>query len=951
MFVDAYYDRENDKIHVSERVNGRRKLLSASPDHVFYYEDGNGAYRTIFDDRCKKYRNNSIKSFRFELKKARDKKTRIFESDINPVFRHLADHYKGSDIPKLNVCFFDIEAGFDITQGGYAPPTDPFNEVTAISFYLTHEEKLFCFALLPPTLTEEEGRAISDQFENTFLFTDEKEMLSYFLEVVEDVDIFSGWNSEQYDIPYLINRITRIISKEATKKFCLWDVLPKEREYKSKFGSMIKTYDLVGRVHLDYMQLYQKHNTKQQLSYRLDYIGEDEVGANKVPYEGNLDDLYKKDFYKFIDYSRQDVNILVLIDKKLKFIELANQVAHQNYVTLKTTMGSVVLVEQAIINYMHKTNLVVPDKKLKPKFDDLDGLFEIEDEKKPVVGAYVADPKTGLHHHIGCVDINSLYPSAIRALNMSPETIVGQVRPTETMALIDQRIAAGTKPAEAWEGIFMLLELEHMHAEDEEEIVIDFEDGTVRTMTGAQLYAYIFDQENHVCITANGTIFRTDRQGIIPALLAEWYAERKKQQAKQVEYIDLASKETDPDKKTEYEGLAAFYDQRQYAIKILLNSLYGALLNEFLRFYDGRLGQSTTLTGRCIVRHMNGQINKIITGTEDYKGDAIIYADTDSCYFSAYEYLKDKDGWEGYDWTKENIIEMYDAIADGANETFSAFMQKTFNTSSERGGIIKAGRELVASSGLFIKKKKYAVLMYDKENKRLDIGGKPGKLKVMGLDLKRADTPKFMQKFLESLLMDILTEKEMEKMHEDIKQFRILFKDRPSWEKGSPKKVADLTKYLNKVKKSDSIGVFGTLKEGDKLKVTMPGHVRASMNWNKLCDMHDDHYSTRIVDGTRIIVCKLRSNTMKMDSVAFPMDQQHLPEWFKELPFDDGEMEEVIINKKLMNLVGVLSWDLSGTVDRMDDDLFSFGEEKKMIGHNGGPAWDGGDDGDFDEDE
>jgi DNA polymerase elongation subunit (family B) len=343
-----------------------------------------------------------------------------------------------------------------------------------------------------------------------------------------------------YDIPYLINRITRIISKEATKKFCLWDVLPKEREYKSKFGSMIKTYDLVGRVHLDYMQLYQKHNTKQQLSYRLDYIGEDEVGANKVPYEGNLDDLYKKDFYKFIDYSRQDVNILVLIDKKLKYIELANQVAHQNYVTLKTTMGSVVLVEQAIINYMHKTNLVVPDKKLKPKFDDLDGLFEIEDEKKPVVGAYVADPKTGLHHHIGCVDINSLYPSAIRALNMSPETIVGQVRPTETMALIDQRIAAGTKSAEAWEGIFMLLELEHMHAKDEEEIVIDFEDGTVRTMTGAQLYAYIFDQENHVCITANGTIFRTDRQGIIPALLAEWYAERREYQNRAKEFAEIA---------------------------------------------------------------------------------------------------------------------------------------------------------------------------------------------------------------------------------------------------------------------------------------------------------------------------------------------------------------------------------------------------------------------------
>jgi hypothetical protein len=1000
VYVDAYYSREEDKIHVSKRVNGKRILLTAAPEHVFYYEDGNGRYKTIFGDHCKKYSTNDIKKFRFELMKMRDKGLRIFESDINPIFRHLSDNYSGADNPKMNVCFFDIEAAFNIEKGGYAPPHDPFNEITAISMYFTAERALITLALLPPTYSKKEGEAIVSQFENTILFDDEAEMLSSFLELIEDVDILSGWNcipktenvwltdrirplgdiktgdevfaygkvlnthisgskeinkitlengavvlasdehtipifykkptehkrlsslvksrvdknvadirnmtenydvymeiklrendnqdltyrqfinenldalfsydgfdvcvtqtitrdivlsnmndaqrkemfpytrlvssfkdyprkweskklpieraqissmllteecgtfvfrgnrpftvrlddvipcdvlqlmgelatdgsfnkknpsftlygndaiamefyrdvamgctqpnilakkklkiidrrdeihrnakascihhsfdmkrgsvlgllspliytpifkksvnaqvcsglsykqfsafysglidgdgcvsnnviqlcnhdgslravqellawngiystvsknvvivspsmenkafiegltvknisratrmkeikyfsrkknssnkklkklfhkdhvivrvrsiekssdfvemgdihtqgqyftcggivvhnSEQYDIPYTINRVKKILNTEATKKFCLWDVLPKEREYKSKFGSQIKTYDLVGKVHLDYLQLYQKHNTKQQLSYKLDYIGEDEVGANKIPYEGNLDDLYKKDFHKFIDYSRQDVNILYLIDNKLKFIELANQVAHQNCVTLKTTMGSVVLVEQAIINYMHKKNLIVPDKKLKPKFDDLDALFEVEEEKKPVVGAYVADPKIGLHHHIGCVDINSLYPSAIRALNMSPETIIGQIRPTLTMGLVEKRISEGTKAAEAWEGIFMLLELDHMHAEDDTEITVDFEDGKTKVYTGAQLYDYIFNPANHVCITANGTIFRTDVQGIIPSLLAEWYAERKHMQYKSKEH-------------------------------------------------------------------------------------------------------------------------------------------------------------------------------------------------------------------------------------------------------------------------------------------------------------------------------------------------------------------------------------------------------------------------------
>ena len=946
MFVDAFYSKEDDVIKISERVNGRRKIISSPASHVFYHENGNGSFKTIFGDRCKRFGSPDIKKFRYELKKTRDSGTKIFESDINPVFRYLADKYPKVELPKLNICLFDIEAGFDESKGGFAPSSNPFNEVTAISFYLNHEDTLFCFALLPPTYTKEQGEEIVSHFENTFLFTDEAELLKTFLEAIEDVDVLSGWNSEGYDIPYLINRITMILGKEATKQFCLWDQYPKPREYKSKFGNLIATYDLIGKVHLDYLQLYQKHNTQQQLSYKLDSIGEAEVGEHKIPYEGNLDDLYKKDFYKFVDYSRQDVNILIKIDKKLRFIDLASQVAHQNCVTLKTTMGSVVLVEQAIINYMHSRQMIVPDKKQKPK-DDLDGLFELEEEKKPVVGAYVADPKVGLHEHIGCVDINSLYPSAIRALNMSPETIVGQIRAIKTQALVAQRIHDGIDRAEAWEGIFMLLELDHMHAEDDEPIIVDFENGKVWETTGKGLYEYIFNPDNNVCITANGTIFKTDVEGIIPSLLAEWYAERKKQQAKKDEFTERALAEIDPIKKKEYEVQVAFYEQRQYAIKILLNSLYGALLNEFLRFYDGRLGQSTTLTGRCIVKHMNGQINKTITGTEDYKGESIIYADTDSCYFSAYEFLKNDPDYADYDWSRENIIELYDAIADAANETFSDFMVKTFNTSEKRGSIIKAGRELVASKGLFIKKKKYAVLMYDKEGNRLDID-KPGKLKVMGLDLKRADTPRVMQKFLEKLLMDILTDQPIEDMYEAIKQFRIDFKDRPSWEKGSPKKVADLSKYTTKLANSNKVGMFGKLKAGEKLKVNLPGHVRASINWNTLCEMYDDKYSTRITDGTRIIVCQLKSNTFNMDSIAFPIDQPHLPEWFKSLPFDDNGMENVIIDKKLLNLVGVLSWDMNSTFERDDDDLFFFIEdEKPMIGHNGGPGMD--DEGDYDE--
>jgi DNA polymerase elongation subunit (family B) len=404
----------------------------------------------------------------------------------------------------------------------------------------------------------------------------------------------------------------------------------------------------------------------------------------------------------------------------------------------------------------------------------------------------------------------------------------------------------------------------------------------------------------------------------------------------------------DDETKKKFKALEEFWNQRQQARKILLNSLYGALLNEGLRFYDERLGQSVTLTGRSIVRHMNGKSNEVITGAYDYTGDAIVYADTDSCYFTPLP-LKDNPDWrkglfeafsameqdrppeeriyDRFDFTnRDHIIRVCDDIADVVNDSFPEFMNQTFNTTIERGGIIKAGRELVASSGLFIKKKKYAVLMYDKEGDRYDSVDektnerKPGKLKAMGLDLKRADTPKFMQKFLEKCLMNLLTGVSKKEIISDIKEFRTEFKARPAAEKGSPKKVSGLTAYADKLDKTTMRTLFDQIEK----KVNLPGHVKASMNWNLMCDLQDDKHAMRITDGSRIVVCKLKPNPLRIDSIAYPIDEPHLPAWFNQLPFDHGAMETTIIDNKLENLVGVLDWDLDETKTRPGDEFFKW---------------------------
>lgn len=546
-YIDGIYNSKKNVVRVAERDQyGNRHLVDHDVEHVFYYTHPAGSHTSIYGNSCKKFSSNDVNKFRKELRRItndvdRSGKPRykVFEADINPIFRCLEDNYKGLDAPTLNLAFFDIETGFD-AQRGFAPVDDPFNPVTAISVHLSNVNRLITLVLRPPTLTMDEAQTIVSEFEDTFLFDDEKELLHSFMGVIDDADVCSGWNSMLFDVPYIVNRIKRIINEDATRALCLWGQKPRHRLV-PRYGREHEAYDLVGRVHLDYLELYQKHNPQQQHSYRLDYIGEVEVGENKVPYEGTLDDLYKKDFYKFIEYSRQDVALLVKIDKKKRFIELANQIAHVNCVQLKTTMGSVALVEQAIILEMHKLNMVAPNRKaiIEEVVDEDDDDFD-PNEKKPVVGAYVAKPKVGLHDHVAAVDINSLYPSAIRALNISPETIVGQIRSDETKALVAERIASGTPRAEAWDGIFATLEFDHMMNKDGAALTIDFDNGETKVMSGRQLYDYIFNSNNHLCVTANGTIFRTDKEGIIPQLLAKWYSQRKEMQGLKDVYNKLS---------------------------------------------------------------------------------------------------------------------------------------------------------------------------------------------------------------------------------------------------------------------------------------------------------------------------------------------------------------------------------------------------------------------------
>ena len=875
MYVDALFQRDAEVIKVVERSKEGQRIFKEYPArYTFYYPDQKGKFQSIYGDALSRIVCKNSKDFRKEL--AIHSHKELFEADLNQTFVCLSENYLNQESPKLNVAFWDIEVDFD-PERGYASPDDAFMPITAISVYLQWIDTLVCLAIPPKTLTMDQAKALVADIPNVHLFDNEADMLDTFLNLIQDADVISGWNSEGFDVPYTVNRVIKVLSKDDTRRFCLWDQLPKKREYE-KYGKTAVTYDFVGRVHLDSLELYRKYTYEERHTYRLDAIGEMEVGEKKVAYEGTLDQLYNQDFRKFIEYNIQDTVLLDKLDKKLKFIDLSNKIAHENTVLLQTTMGAVAVTEQAIVNECHRRGFQVPNR---PKRD--------EDEETQAAGAYVAYPKEGIHDWIGSLDINSLYPSAIRALNMGPETIVGQLRPVMTDEYIKNHMTKGKSFAAAWEGMFGSLEYTAvMNKEVGTDIIIDWEDGRNDHLSAAEVYRLIFDSHNPFMLSANGTIFTHDKEGIIPGLLKRWYAERKEMQAKLKDCIKSGNKIEEE-----------YWDKRQLVKKINLNSLYGAILNAGCRFFDKRIGQSTTLTGRQIVKHMAGKVNEIITGDYDYRGKAVIYGDTDSCYFSAYKTLQ-KDIDKGLiPWTKDTVVTLYDQIGDEVNTTFPQFMLDAFHCPKSRGEVIKAGREIVGSKSLFITKKRYAVLYYDKEGKRSDVDGKPGKIKAMGLDLKRSDTPEFMQNFLSEILEKVLTGAEEEEVLDMITEFRTEFKARPGWEKGSPKRANNITEYQRKEEKAG--------------KTNMPGHVRASINWNTLKRMNGDKYSAGVIDGAKVIVCKLKENPLGFTSVAYPVDELRLPQWFKELPFAHDEMESTIIDNKLQNLIGVLNWDIRST--------------------------------------
>jgi DNA polymerase elongation subunit (family B) len=535
MYQNIYYQREKNLIHLWDSVQGYRTF----PYTRYAYEKSqNGEYESIYGDKLTKV---------YKFKKDDPE---LFESDVPETTRVLVDMYSESDeLSEGHVIFtFDIEVEM---ESGLPDVKEGKNAITSIALHDSATKQYWVL------FVDKSGNMVKKTTEKAIVlpFATEEELLIKFLDLYEEIHptIVTGWNIDNFDIPYLYNRTKRVLGERYANRLspigeCFWS------PYRSR-------YFLGGVSCLDYIMLYKKFNYGELPNYRLDTIAQIELGKGKIEYSGNLDQLFRDDIEKFIEYNLVDVELVVQLEEKLQFIDLCRGIAHAGHVPYEDYWYSSKYLEGAMLTYLRRRNLVAPNKPA-DRQEKMDALNEVGAEK--FIGAYVKDPIVGKYEWIYDLDLTSLYPSIIMTLNISPETKIMKIDNWDAQKYVKNQID------EFWVG-----------------------DKKISKENLSKLLA-----ESGYSISSNGVLYRTDKVGCIPGILDLWFNKR-------VEYKDLMKKYGKEGDKEKY----AFYGKRQLVQKILLNSLYGVLGLPAFRFYDIDNAEAVTTTGRSVIQSTSNMAN------------------------------------------------------------------------------------------------------------------------------------------------------------------------------------------------------------------------------------------------------------------------------------------------------------------------------------------------------
>ena len=687
------------------------------------------------------------------------------------------------DRSELNVTFIDIEVESD---QGFPHPKDAAFPITAITLKNNVDHVYHTWGVGE----YDASKCIVDVKVDYVQCKDEYELITKFLTFwqLNHPDILSGWNSELFDLPYLINRVTRLFGEDETVKFSIHRLSPSAREDRYTKETF---YDIAGMTHLDYFRLFKKfgYTYGTQESYSLNNIANVVLGEKKIDYSefATLNELYLKDYQKFIDYNIKDVQLVERIDEKMGLISLCMTLAHKANANYIVAYGSTKIWDTFIYNVLVKQNIVLAPQK--PIVND-----------RKIEGAFVKEPKKGMHDWVVSFDLNSLYPHLIMQYNMSPETIKTGV----------------------------------VHG------------ANVDTMLSRQE----LDVPEGVCVTATGQIFSNERQGIFPRIVDEMYSERakiKKQALAAKQDLENLDK-SDKLRKFELEKRITQYDNEQMAIKILMNSLYGALSNTYFRYYDIRMAEAITISGQLSIRWAEKTVNEYLRKLLGTKKDYVLAIDTDSLYVNMGDFVKKTIG----DADNEKICAFIDKVAE---QKFEPLLDKAYEElqkythAFEQRMFMK--REIIASKMIITGKKRYIANVLNSEGVQY---AKP-KIKITGIESVRSSTPQVCRRLIEKTLSIIINEGE-EAVQKFMQEARIAFHKLPPEDVAFPRGVSHLERYL----------ASGGYKKGT------PIHVRAAILYNSavINNKLDKKYRS-IQSGDKIKFSYMKMpNPVKENVFAFP---------------------------------------------------------------------------------
>jgi len=576
--------KKNNDVLVWERVDGKRQIVNYRAPYYYYTKSDNGTYTSIYGDKLERHDFATGKEFIAAKMSAVSAGQILFESDISPDLKILSEHYYGVAAPTLHITFYDIENDYDLERG-YASIDDPYAPINSLALYNNWENRMVLYSVPPPNydgpidgaeLLEELAKKAplpTDCTVEVNICVDESELLKHFLDEIEDSDVISGWNSHGFDDPYTAKRLERMGKRFLNRLSFPDSRSPRFKTELNSFNEEQTVVDIYGRIAADYLKIFKKYEVTERPSFKLEAIADEilidketgESTLSKLEYVGSLAHLYHTDFIMFMRYNLRDTEILKGFEERLGYIDIANQMVHMSTGLFQHVTGTIKLADLATVNYCHhEMNGIIVNDVTPP------------DTTSKAKGAFVLIPQIGEHDWIGSIDIKSLYPSVIRSLNLSPETIVGQFLEEE----------------EAFDAI---------NDNSSKILSLKLESGDIHKVEASDWKSIL--KEKGWAISGFGTVFSQNKQGIMPAILNDWYDKRQ-------HFQELKQKCLEANDKAQ----ALYYDKTQYIYKIKLNSYYGSLLNAYFRFYDKRLGESTTATSRAILLHQCAKVTELLDG-------------------------------------------------------------------------------------------------------------------------------------------------------------------------------------------------------------------------------------------------------------------------------------------------------------------------------------------------